>query len=629
MLDAVVILIYFFVVVITGLWAASFTKTTDDFFFAGRRFSWWPIAFSCVATLVGSYSFIQYSQLGFNFGLSSLSSYTNDWFVMPLFLMVWLPILYFNNIKTVPEYFKRRFDEPTKNMVVIMLLVYLVGYIGVNLLTIGVAIKSIIGHNEILKAVFGTSTFSKLWSMNGMLDWNIIVPATIIAIFSGLYLHAGGQNSVLITDFLQGLLLLAAGVFVVVTGISYVGGLDLFWSSLPLSHKLPFADFSSPSNFHSTGVFWSDGIVGTYAFYCINQGVLMRFLSAKSVTEGRKSMLFVVAVLMPIAAIAVGGAGWVGTAMVKHSLLPVGSSKEIFIRVAQVICSPGVYGLVVAAVIAALMSTLDSLITAVTAIVVNDIIRHRRPDKSDEYYLKKAKNISLFVTLLGLVLVPIFDQFGSIYRALSHFTSMVIPPLIIVMLMGMFTKKFSAKAALITLIAGAFALLISLIFPAVIKPFAHGVHSDNFSFMRSFYGLVSSGIIALICLVFFPRSDESKQGDIKTLGLTICTIKDALPRYNKMESTLNALLKSKPLIPVIDNLSSGVGLSPTIMDSLNLSDGDRVYLTDARWFLGGLRATYTTVYQTHNIDQTIKISTTVFKKGNFLPGKKLILERLS
>jgi len=91
--DWIVILLYFTGIVFLGIWFGKFTHTTSDFFFGGQRFPWWLIAISCIATLVGSYSFIQYSEVGFNFGMASLVPYTNEWFVMPLFLLGWLPIV--------------------------------------------------------------------------------------------------------------------------------------------------------------------------------------------------------------------------------------------------------------------------------------------------------------------------------------------------------------------------------------------------------------------------------------------------------------------------------------------------------------------------------------------------------
>ncbi|MHC4766430.1 MAG: sodium:solute symporter family transporter, partial [Planctomycetota bacterium] len=109
--DWIVLIAYFGVIVLVGTSVGKFTHTTGDFFFGGRRFSWWLVAISCVATLVGSYSFLSYSQSGFNFGLATALPYTNEWFILPLFLLGWLPIIYYNRITSIPEYFERRFDR--------------------------------------------------------------------------------------------------------------------------------------------------------------------------------------------------------------------------------------------------------------------------------------------------------------------------------------------------------------------------------------------------------------------------------------------------------------------------------------------------------------------------------------
>ena len=354
-LDWAVIAAYFGLVVGAGLWFSRFTKTTQDFFFGGQRFAWWLVAVSCVATLVGSYSFINYSEVGFNFGIPSLTNYTNEWFVLPFFLIGWLPIIYFSRVVSIPEYFERRFDRRTRILVLILLMVYLEGYIGINLLTIGVALQELFG-------------------------WNVLASASVIAGLSALYLHAGGQISVLFTDLLQGFLLLAAGLAVLGLGIVSLGGLDAFWQGLPADHRLPFARFNDPPQFHYVGEFWGDAMTGTFAFYCINQGVLMRFLCAKSVRDGRKAMLFTAVVLMPLAAVAVGSAGWIGRSMVSAGVLPVETSAQgVFVIVSRAVAGPGVFGFVVAAMIAALMSTLDTLISGVSAIAVNDVWKAIRP----------------------------------------------------------------------------------------------------------------------------------------------------------------------------------------------------------------------------------------------------------
>ena len=105
-LDLTVIVVYFLAITAFGASFGRFTRTTRDFFLSGQRFPAWLVAFSCVATVVGSYSFLKYSAAGFSYGVASSQTYLNDWFWMPLFMFAWLPILYFGGILSVPEYFR-------------------------------------------------------------------------------------------------------------------------------------------------------------------------------------------------------------------------------------------------------------------------------------------------------------------------------------------------------------------------------------------------------------------------------------------------------------------------------------------------------------------------------------------
>ncbi len=94
-IDVVIIVAYFVGVLAFGTYFGRFSKTTKDFFFGGQRFSWWLLSMSIVASAVGSYSFVKYSDTGFRYGLSSSMSYMNDWFFVPFFMFGWLPIIYF------------------------------------------------------------------------------------------------------------------------------------------------------------------------------------------------------------------------------------------------------------------------------------------------------------------------------------------------------------------------------------------------------------------------------------------------------------------------------------------------------------------------------------------------------
>jgi len=120
--------------------------------------------------------------------------------------------------------------------------------------------------------------------------------------------------------------------------------------------------------------------------------------------------------------------------------------------VARFVCGPGIFGLVIAAVIAALMSTLDTLLSAVSAVAVNDIWRLARPGRADAYYLRAARLAAIGATVLGLALIPLFQRFGTIYQALSAFTAMITPPLLTVILLGILWKRFTTRAAFWTLL---------------------------------------------------------------------------------------------------------------------------------------------------------------------------------
>ena len=134
-LDYGIMIGYFLSMILIGTWFGRGQSSTKDFFFGGQRFSWWLIAFSLVATTIGSSSFVKYSKIAYSYGIASSQTYMNDWFWVPLLLFGWLPILYFSKVISIPEYFQRRFSPAARNVATYLLLAYLIGYVGINLFT--------------------------------------------------------------------------------------------------------------------------------------------------------------------------------------------------------------------------------------------------------------------------------------------------------------------------------------------------------------------------------------------------------------------------------------------------------------------------------------------------------------
>jgi len=600
-LDYWVIIIYFVLIFGFGFTFARFTRTTRDFFFGGQRFSWWLITFSCVASVVGSYSFIKYSAAGFRYGLSSSMAYLNDWIVMGFLLLGWLPIIYFNRIISVPEYFRRRFDERTGVMATVLIMLYMVGYIGINLYTMGVA-------------------------LNAMLGTDILLSAVVVAVVCALYVTAGGQTSVIMTDLAQGVILLIAGFLLFGLGLNLLGGWEKFWEGLPLLHRVPLAQFNEPHAFNFVGIFWQDGISNTFALYMMNQGFILRFLSLKSVREIRKSFLALILVLMPLAALAVSNAGWLGRSMVSAGQLPADTDpNQIFVVVADRICGPGMFGFVMAALTAALMSTVDTLINAVSAVAVNDIYRpYLRPEATDRHYLGVARGVSLAAAVCGIVLVPVFASFNSIYVAHGAFTASITPAMVVTIVLGVYWRRYTPRAAFWTMLGGSILVGFSLLWPVLVTPFGHGVDpAGGFKYTRALYGLVVSGGIAVL-VTFLARSRTPGNTD----GLVVGTLARAKEIFKGAEPNEREGGKASGIV-AIDEDVGGVMIAAVTAERLAAGVGDIVYVTDARRWLGGLRSVHGRIagLGTGPADE-IRISPELVSEGGLLPGRRHRIEKI-
>jgi solute:Na+ symporter, SSS family len=580
-LDYGIMVGYFLAMLAIGTWFGRKNKSTKDFFFGGQRFSWWLIAFSMVATTIGSYSFVKYSKVAYGYGIASSQTYLNDWFWAPLLLFGWLPILYFSRVVSIPEYFERRFNSRARMIATVLLLVYLIGYVGINLFTMGQALSILLG-------------------------WDVFWAAAGVAGISAVYVTFGGQTSVIMTDLFQGAMLLATGLILLWLGIDYLGGPEPFWEHLPRSHRRAFTNFNTDPSYHSVGIFWQDAMANSAMFYFLNQGLVMRLLAARSVNDSRKAVVAVILILMPIAALVVASGGWVASALVHAGQMdPTIDGKEAFFIAADILARPGVFGLIMAALTAALMSTVDTLITAIAAIVVNDVYRPIRPQAPDAELLRVARISSVSITLVGVALVPVFMEFKSIYSAHGAFTAAVTPPLVVALGFGVFWRRFTPAAAVATMVLGSVAILASVIWPQLIEPFAHGVPmqdvgdgllagKDQFKFMRACYGLVVCAAIG-IATTWMTRAQSFEE----LRGLVWGTVEDAIAWYKGSpgKEAEGAWFATLP-VASDDNRRLGAGQLPVVAISsvlaaqMGAGPGDLVYVTDARGWLGGLRASH-------------------------------------
>lgn len=601
-IDIVVIVVYFVFILGFGSFFSRYATTTKDFFFAGQRFSWWMIALSSSSLVVGSYSFVKYSQVAYEYGFSSTQAYLNDWILLPLWLFGWYPIIWYSRVKSIPEYIQRRFGETARTVMTVLLLAYMVGYVGINFYTLGVA-------------------------LNAMVPWSVFNWALVTAVITSAYVSFGGQPSVIMTDLLQSVLLLLAGFLLIGLGLWALGGFTPFWASLPASHIAAMSPLTEPADFSGVGIFWQDGIANTAALYFLNQGLIMRFLAVRSERDGRRAVVVLVLVLMPLTAIAVTGAGWIGTALVHQGILAPMEPRDVFIVVTRFLCGPGVMGFVVAGLLAALMSTVDALINAISAVFVYDLYKpYVKKEATDRHYLRVAQIVCAASGVVGIALVPVYMSFKSIYSAHAAFTAAITPPLVTVILLGFLWRRFTSRGALACMIGGTVAIAASFVWPGLIAPFAHGVEAGGtgvhaWTFMRALYGMIASLGFGVIVSLF------DRKAPVRDLaGLVVGPRLDFLRRFKGGEPKMTPG-RRLPLRLVVVPEPGYVRVSAADAARLDADPGDLVYISDPRAWLGGLRSVNATLRAVDGPEGVLELGEDLALQANLDRGRDPVIER--
>ncbi len=615
--------IYVVFITLFGGYFARFNKDINDFFYSGQRFSWWLPAASMVATGIGSYSFLKYSEQGFSTGMSSTMTYLNDWFAIPFFIFGWLPIIYFARIKSIPEYFERRFNKTARFIALFIILFYMLFYVGYNFFTAGLAIEGLFNVPQ-----------------------HISVP--LIALFLGVYVTFGGQTAVIFTDFFQGLMLFIGGIVALMAGVTALGGLDQFWTYLPTSHRLPFAHLTANENFNTAGLFWGEALAGSIAYAFLNQGFIMRYLTIKSVKDGRKAAFFNLIVTMPLSAIVVGGMGWIakslvtkqtamGGALEGYDFINITDTSHTFLIVCWVTVkqNPWIFGFIIASLLAALMSTIDTLINACAALFIYDIYKpYIRSDGSTSQDLFVARIASILATLIGLGLVVVFNiQKDSDLNLMSlHYKGImiIIPSIVTTVFLGVFWSRFHGKAACLAMIFGSLFTIYSLWQPQLISPiswFVSGIENGQFIYMRALFGMLVTSAFG----VFFTYALSDSRP--REMGLTVDTIDIAKQNYkqnDRINEVEGHVVRSLSL-EIDESINDNEILVPQKhMDMMNALDGDIIYISDNRSILGGLRAGHVKAkgLKGNGVNNTIRLSSKTLNRCYLLRYKPVLLEKI-
>jgi len=520
-LDWIVIAVYFLILLAVVVVVMRRQKTATDYFLAGRNAGFFVIGSSIFATNIGSEHIVGLAGQGASTGLAVAHYELHAWIVV-LLAWVFVPFYYQSGVFTMPEFLERRFaPRPRWILALVSLAAYVLTKVSVTVYA-GALVFS-----TLLPDTFG-SPQNAFW-----------VGAALTVVVTGLYTIAGGLRIVLYTDAAQALILIFGSVVLTYFGLEALGG----WGELTAFADQHVAEYAlwrplSDPDFPWLGILIASPVVGIW-YWCTDQYIVQRTLAAKSLTAARRGALFGAFLkLWPVLIFLVPGL--IGAALDARGALaiPTGPNGErltdqVFPTMVAQLLPAGLRGLVVAALLAALMSSLSSLFNSTATLFTVDVYEKLRPQASQARIVTVGRLATLVVTVLGLLWIPVMPLVsgGGLYQYLQNVQSYLAPPITAVFLLGLFNSRINARGATwglsLGFTLGFGKLVVQALFGAgKIETPAVLAAVGDFNF------LYFSGVLFLICVatcVVASRSGEPPDRD-RIKGLTFDSLDRAAVR---------------------------------------------------------------------------------------------------
>ncbi len=522
-LDIAVFVLYLVVIISIGLWVSrekkGHVKNAEDYFLAGKSLPWWAIGASLIAANISAEQFIGMSGSGFAIGLA-IASY--EWMAALTLIIVakyFMPIFIEKKLYTIPEFIEVRFN---KNLKTILAVFWIALFIFVNLTSVlflgAKAVDTIIGNGDGSMIVYA------------------IIGLGLIAVAYSLY---GGLSAVAWTDVVQVIMLVFGGLIATLLALDHVtpdGGIvnglnhiyqvagDKFHMILERSHP---EYFNLPGIAVLIGGMW----VANLYYWGFNQYIIQRALAAKSLREAQRGLAFAafLKLIIPFIVVIPGIIAFVmytqpeGTALipgVQEAFTKVDGSinyDKAYPWLISVFIPVGLKGVVIAALVAAIVSSLASMLNSTSTIFTMDIYKVYINKNASE---KKTVNIGRMTAAGALViaglLAPFMGNIPQMFQYIQEYTGLVSPGILAVFLMGLFWKKSTSGAAIIGVIASIpVALMLKL--PVVDLPWMD----------QMFYTL----IINMVIIAGVSMTNSKDVDDPKGIPLTAETFKTG-PVFN-------------------------------------------------------------------------------------------------
>lgn len=429
--DWFVIALYFLVIFGVAAWATILERrgeeTSADYFLAGRNVGWFVVGASLFASNIGSEHLIGLAGTGADSGVAVGQFEVLASLILLLLGWVFVPFYVKSGVFTMPEFLERRYSPATRwYLAAISIVGYVLTKISVTIFAGGVVFSAI-----------------------GVPFW---WGALIVVGATGVYTVLGGLRAVLYTDLIQVFVLIGGSLAVTVVGIAELGGLGALRSTVPAS----FFDMWQPAthpDFPWTGILFGAPILGVW-YWCTDQFIVQRTLSARDIDNARRGSIFAGFLkLLPVFIFVLPGV--VAYALQQQGALQLQQADQALPVLVGTLLPVGLRGIVVAGLLAALMSSLSSVFNSCSTLVTWDVYRELYPDASEQRLVWVGRISTVILTVLGLAWIPFMSYVSDqLYTYLQSVQGYIAPPIAAVFLLGVFWKRVNAKGALASLLSG-------------------------------------------------------------------------------------------------------------------------------------------------------------------------------
>lgn len=464
-LDLTIIFGYFIIVMVIGILVGRNHKNAEDYFLAGRSMIWPFIGISLFASNISSTTLIGLSGDAYATGISVFNYEWMASVVLVFFAFFFLPLYLRSKVFTMPEFLEKRFDSRSRY--------YFSGLTLIGNILIDTA-GALYAGGILLQLIFPEFSLS------------LIILA--LAVSAGIYTIVGGLKAVIYTDAIQTVLILIGACSVSYLAFDKIGSWQAVMDVTPpdmLSLVRPASDASLPW----TGLLFGVPILGFY-FWCTNQFMVQRVLSAKSVQHGRHGVLFAALLKLPVLFIMV----FPGTmARVLYPDLP--QPDLVYPTLIFDLLPTGLLGLVVAGLLAALMSSIDSTLNSASTLVTMDFVHKFKPNLNQKQLMNVGRLTAFIFMLAAALWAPYIQEMGSLFKYLQNVLAYIAPPVVAVFVLGVFWSRMNAHGAFYSLMASLLAIIFIMLGEHLFEIFSlHFLHVAGILFA---FSLITAWLVSI------------------------------------------------------------------------------------------------------------------------------------